>query len=190
MKVAVEFLSLPREGERENGDAVVVRRADDGTVMLAVLDALGHGAVAAAVAAAAVTYLNALPATLSVTTIVEGLHGRLRGTRGAAAMVLLISGERVVGCGVGNVELRSTKRRVPVILSPGVLGSSLGRLHVFEAPISAGDRLVVFSDGIAGRFEEELSRGLSGLETCRAIMDRHRRPHDDATVLVTDIEGT
>ena len=189
MKVAVQFLSVPREGEQENGDAVLVRRADADTVMLAVVDALGHGAVAAAVAAAAVAYLDAVPVPLSVTTVMEGLHGRLRGTRGAAAMVLLLSGGRLVGCGVGNVELRSAKRRVPVVLSPGVLGSSVGRLHLFEAPLSAGDRLVVFSDGIAGRFEDELSRGLPGLDMCRTIMDRHRRPHDDATVLVTDIEG-
>jgi len=102
--------------------------------------------------------------------------------------VLILSGGRLVGCSVGNVELRSATRRVPVVLSPGVLGSSLGRLHLFEAPLSAGDRLVLFSDGIAGRFEDELSRRLPGLEMCRAIMDRHRRPHDDATVLITDIE--
>jgi negative regulator of sigma-B (phosphoserine phosphatase) len=188
VKVAVEFLSVPREGERENGDAVVVRTGDEG-VLVAVIDALGHGAVAAEVAAAAVAYLDLAPVHRGITTIMEGLHARLRGTRGAAAMVLILSGGRVAGCGVGNVELRSTTRRVPVILSPGVLGTSLGRIHVFEAPLSAGDRLVVFSDGIAGRFEDELSRKLPGIETCRAIMDRHRRPHDDATVLVTDIEG-
>jgi negative regulator of sigma-B (phosphoserine phosphatase) len=187
VKVATEFLSLPREGERENGDAVVVRR-DESAVMLAVVDALGHGAVAAAVAAAAVAYLGAVDANRGVTTILEGLHSHLRGTRGAAAMVLILSGGRLVGCSVGNVELRSATRRVPVVLSPGVLGSSLGRLHLFEAPLSAGDRLVLFSDGIAGRFEDELSRRLPGLEMCRAIMDRHRRPHDDATVLITDIE--
>jgi negative regulator of sigma-B (phosphoserine phosphatase) len=187
VKVAVDFLTLPREGERENGDAVVVRRGDEG-VLLAVVDALGHGAVAAEVAAAAVAYLDLAPVERGVTTIMEGLHARLRGTRGAAAMVLILSAGRLVGCGVGNVELRSSKRRVPVILSPGVLGASLGRIHTFEAPLAAGDRLVVFSDGIAGRFEAELSRGLPGPETCRAIMDRHRRPHDDATVLVTDIE--
>jgi phosphoserine phosphatase RsbX len=189
VKVAAEFLSLPRQGEQENGDAVVVRRGDD-AVLLAVVDALGPGAIAAEVAAAAVAFLAAVPMNRGVTTILEGLHGRLRGTRGAAALVLLLSGARLSGCAVGNVEMRSPKRRVPVILSPGVLGSSLGRLHVFEAPLSAGDRLVVFSDGIAGRFDEELARGLPGLETCRRIMDRHRRPHDDATVLVTDIEGT
>jgi phosphoserine phosphatase RsbX len=188
VKVATSFLTLPREGEQENGDAVVVRRGDDG-VLLAVVDALGHGALAAAAAAAAVAYLDVAPVHRGITTILEGLHARLRGTRGAAAMVLILSNGGLVGCGVGNVEMRSTKRRVPVVLSPGVLGSSLGRLHLFEAPLSAGDRLVVFSDGIAGRFEDELSRELPGLETCSAIMDRHRRPHDDATVLVTDIEA-
>jgi negative regulator of sigma-B (phosphoserine phosphatase) len=190
VRVATEFLSLPKDGEQVNGDAVVVRNGGDHPVMLAVIDALGHGAAAASVAAAATAYLGEAPLDRGVVKLVEGLHGRLRGSRGAAAMVLIFSGGRVEGCGVGNVEMRSVKRRVPVVLSPGVLGASLGKLHLFEAQLSAGDRLVVFSDGIAGRFDDELSRGLTGLETCRRIMDRHRRPHDDATVLVTDIEGS
>lgn len=187
MKVAADFLTLPREGERLSGDAAFVRRGDD-AVLIAVVDALGHGPIAAEVAVTATAYLGEAPLHRGVSTIVEGLHARLRGSRGAAAMVLVLSKGRLEGCGVGNVELRSVGRRLPVILTPGVLGGSLGKLRLFEGQLSAGDRLVVFSDGVSGRFGDDLAHGLPAPETCRAIMSRYRRPYDDATVLVTDIE--
>ena len=93
------------------------------------------------------------------------------------------------GCGVGNVGLRSYRAKVPAMLTPGVLGGSINRLHLFQAELSPGDRIVLFSDGISARFDDEASRGAPALATCRAIMERHRRTHDDATVLVTDIEA-
>jgi phosphoserine phosphatase RsbX len=65
-------------------------------------------------------------------------------------------------------------------------GAPLKLLRVFQAELSPGDRLVLHSDGIEGRFDDEASRRAPALETCRAIMQRHRRSHDDATVLVTD----
>jgi len=187
VKLATEYLSVAKEGEVENGDAAVVRRWDDGA-LLAVIDALGHGPAAAAAAAAATAFLDAVTPEQELREIMDGLHERLRGSRGAAAMVLLFHGHRVHGCGVGNVELRAYKGRVPAVLSPGVLGASLSRLHVFEARPSSGARIVLFSDGIAARFDDDAQKGLPVGETCRVIMDRHRRAHDDATVLVTDIE--
>jgi negative regulator of sigma-B (phosphoserine phosphatase) len=188
VKLAAEYLTVAKEGETENGDAAVVRRWDD-RALLAVIDALGHGAPAAAAAATATAYLDAVTPEQGLREIMDGLHERLRGTRGAAAMVLLVGEGRVQGCGVGNVELRAYKGRVPAVLSPGVLGASISRLHFFEARPSASERIVVFSDGIAARFyDDDAARGLPVAETCRVIMDRHRRPHDDATVLVTDIE--
>jgi negative regulator of sigma-B (phosphoserine phosphatase) len=187
VKLTAEYLTVAKDGEVENGDAALVRRWDD-RALFAVIDALGHGPSAAAAAAAATTYLDAVTAEQGLREIMEGLHERLRGTRGAAAMVLLLHDGRVQGCGVGNVELRAYKGRVPAVLSPGVLGASISRLHFFESRPAPGARVVVFSDGIAARFDDDAARGLSVGETCRVIMDRHRRAHDDATVLVTDIE--
>lgn len=187
----VAFLSLPKEGETENGDAAMVRRFDDGAAggaLIAVIDALGHGQHAAAAAEVALSYLNEAPVTRGLRVIVEELHDRLRGTRGAAAMLLLVRDQKLEGCGVGNVALRSYRGRVPATLTPGILGSGgpLKLLRVFQAEVSPGDRLVVHSDGIDGRFDDEVSRRALPQDTCQAIMKRHRRPHDDATVLVAD----
>ena len=56
VKVTVEYATLPKQGETENGDAALVRRVDD-SVLIAVVDALGHGALAAKAAAVATSYL-------------------------------------------------------------------------------------------------------------------------------------
>ncbi len=187
MKVAVEYLTVPREGETVNGDAAMVRHADGG-VLVVVLDALGHGEKAAAAADVGLRYLAEAPLDHGVRPLIDGLHERLRGTRGAAAMVLLFHNQRVEGCGVGNVALRSFRARIPAILTPGVLGGSLTRLRIFKGEVVVGDRIILFSDGISSRFDEEGTRSGPALATCQAIMDGHRKPHDDATVLVADIE--
>jgi negative regulator of sigma-B (phosphoserine phosphatase) len=187
VRVTAEYLTLPREGEKQNGDAALVRRADEG-VLIVVLDALGHGEKAAEAAAIGLDYLAVAPLGRGLRPVIDGLHERLRGSRGAAAMLILLHNLRLEGCGVGNVGLRPYRAKVPVMLTPGVLGGSLTRLRLFHADLTAGDRLIIFSDGISARFEDELTRNAPALATCHAIMDRHRKPHDDATVLVTDIE--
>ncbi|APR80982.1 Anti-sigma B factor RsbT [Minicystis rosea] len=187
MKLTVEFESIPREGEQENGDTVVVRHGPD-LSLIGVLDALGHGTRAAAAAAVASRYLETAPLDRGLLHLVDGLHHSLRGTRGAAAMLLFLGRGRLEGCGVGNVEVRGHNTRVPAVLSPGILGAQLGRLKVFEAQLKGRGRLVLFSDGVSGRLALDDLGGLSPRDACRAIMDRHRRPGDDATVLVTDFE--
>jgi negative regulator of sigma-B (phosphoserine phosphatase) len=188
VKVTVEFVTVPREGERDNGDAAVVRRSDE-TVLIAVIDALGHGRHAAEAAAVGTRYLEEAPLHGGIRRVVEELHERLRGTRGAAAMLLLIKDNKLEGCGVGNVGLRSFRARIPAMLTPGVLGGSITRLRLFQSEVGAGDRIILFSDGISSRFDDESARGAPAIVTCKAIMDRYRKPHDDATVLVTDIEA-
>ena len=46
MSPNVAHLSQPKPGEKANGDAVLVRRDGD-ALMLAVVDGLGHGPIAA-----------------------------------------------------------------------------------------------------------------------------------------------
>jgi len=188
VKVTVEYVTLPCDGESENGDAALVRRWEDGALIV-VLDALGHGPPAAHTARTAVRHLEGAPIDRGLRPMVEGLHEVLRGTRGAAAMLLMIQRAGLEGCAVGNVSLRAYRARVPALLSPGVLGGSLARLHLFRAELSPGARILVFSDGIAPRFDEEVWRRAAGPEACRALIQRYRKPHDDATVLVTDIEA-
>ena len=188
MKLTADFLTVPREGEQDNGDAAVIRHEEAGS-LLAVIDALGHGSRAAHAAGVATRWLAEAPLDRGLRPLVEGMHERLRGTRGAAAMLLVLGGSRVEGCGVGNVEVRGQGARVPAVLTPGVLGAQLGKLRIFEAELRGRGRIVVFSDGISRQLVIDDLAGMLARDACRALMDRYRRPGDDATVLVTDFEA-
>ncbi|WP_437603538.1 SpoIIE family protein phosphatase [Sorangium sp. So ce590] len=187
MKLAVEHTILPKDGERVSGDAVFVRAGKDG-VVFAVIDALGHGEHAAAAADVALKALGDAPSGEDVRALVDRLHARLRGTRGAAGMICRFQEGRLQGCSVGNVELMSHGTRVQWLQSPGILGASLGKVRIFDAQLAPGDRLAVFSDGVSPRFDLSLLRGMKAAEACRVLMSRHRRSHDDSTVLIADIE--
>ena len=186
MKLSVQHLVVPKDGEHESGDAVYVRPSEDGGTFV-VIDALGHGERAAEAAQAALGALEEMPDGERVAAIIDRMHGRLRGTRGAAAMVCVLHDGRLEGCAVGNVELVTVGTRVPWVPSPGILGASVRRVRIFQADLQAGDRLILFSDGIS-RVDPSYCRGVSAVHACRILMARHRRSHDDATVLIADIE--
>lgn len=187
MKLVVKYLSLPKIGEYESGDAVVIRH-DEECSLLAVIDALGHGPLAAAVARTATDSLMAAPVTRGARPIVEQLHRDLHGSRGAAAMICTLRRGHIEGCGVGNVELRSFGAEIPAVLTPGILGRSALRLRLFEADVGSGSCLVLFSDGISARFDGSGLPRMEPGEGCRTLMDQHRRTHDDATVMIAQVQ--
>ncbi len=186
MSPSVGWLSIPKLGETQSGDVAVVRTEHDRT-LLAVIDALGHGPHAAEVADAASRYLRAVDLTRGALHAMEGLHEHLRATRGAAGLICLLASGTLEACGVGNVEMRCETGRLPIVLTPGVIGSRLKRPRVFGGELRSRDRVVIFSDGVSSRFSLKDVRDLSPTDACRAILDGGRRTHDDATVLVADI---
>ena len=186
MKLTTSYLTTPCDGEIVSGDAVVVRREPDAT-MIAMIDVLGHGPEAAKIAGVAVRHLHEVKLGRA-TELLLGLHDALKGTRGAAASICVVRGAKIDGCGVGNVEVRVQGSPVPILLTPGIVGQRVHRLRHFEARLSAGDRLVVFSDGISSQVPLDQLRALSPGDACATVMRLHRRRHDDATVLITDLD--
>jgi len=190
LRARVSYISLPKPGERENGDAVVVRQQDgDSRTMLAVIDALGHGPGAAEVSLIAIERLARLSVEAPVLDVMQDLHRALRGTRGAAATVCMVSGSRVEGCAVGNVHLLCADCEVPLVLSPGILGHQVARFRVAHAELKPGARLALVSDGISLRFRLEELRHLDVAQTCEFIVRRYRRQEDDATILVAEFKN-
>jgi phosphoserine phosphatase RsbX len=174
------------DGETVCGDAAVVLPIADG-VLLVVVDALGHGPKAAAVQQAAVAWLATAPLDDSPARILTGLHAHLLGGRGAAALVAVVRGFHLEGSGVGNVDMRVSGARVPVVLSRGVLGRNLHRPITFEGTLVPGARIVIFTDGISSRLDIDAVAHLDAKAACRTLMERHRRGYDDAAVLVADV---
>jgi len=168
-----------------NGDAVVVRQQGS-SILVALIDALGHGPKAADVAQTSSDWLRAAPDDGGVAGLVTGLHKRLEGSRGAAALVFMVSVHGLEACSVGNVELRSGTGKLPFVLTPGVLGVRLRAPKVCVSPPLV-DRFVLHSDGISGRFDLRSSRTHTPSEVASMIFGAHRHAHDDATVIVVDI---
>jgi negative regulator of sigma-B (phosphoserine phosphatase) len=183
----VAYASLPMVGETANGDRPLVRRDDEHRTMLAVIDGLGHGPLAAAVADIAVECLGAVSLGAPLLEIMELLHGKLAGSRGAAATVCLVRDGQVEACAVGNVELRTSETRLPLIFSAGILGKQLRRFHICQAKLVPRSRLVLFSDGISSRTPFDEMRKLAAGPACDAIIAKYRRKEDDATVMVADV---
>jgi negative regulator of sigma-B (phosphoserine phosphatase) len=117
----------------------------------------------------------------------HGLHTALHGTRGAAASICVIRDGRVDGCGVGNVEIRVFGTPVPAVLTPGIVGQRMHRLREFEGRMAAGDRLVFFTDGISSQVPLSEIREVPPRAACALVMQKHRRRHDDASILIADL---
>jgi negative regulator of sigma-B (phosphoserine phosphatase) len=180
-------VTRPKLGELVNGDAVVFRH-EGARGLVAVIDALGHGPTAAEVAQAATNFLQNVSLETTVRDVLAGLHRALRSSRGAAAMVCCLHGERLEGCGVGNVELRISGGQVPVVLSPGILGGNVRVFRVFGGKLAHRSRLVLFSDGVSARFRLDTMSHMKPTELSQHLVAGHGRSYDDATALVVDFE--
>jgi negative regulator of sigma-B (phosphoserine phosphatase) len=189
LRVQTAHLCVPKPGERENGDAVLVREDGEGRGMLVVIDALGHGAGAAEVSLAGTECLAKLPLDTPVLQVMHALHEALRGSRGAAATVCMLTNSRIECCAVGNVHLLSAGSEVPLILSPGILGHQVAKFRVSDSELRAGARVALLSDGVSLRFRLDELRHLAPAEACEFIFRRYRRQEDDATVLLADFSN-
>jgi negative regulator of sigma-B (phosphoserine phosphatase) len=185
LKLVVGALSRAKRGQSENGDTHIVR-VDGERKLLAVIDGLGHGPKARAVAQASEEFLHGADLGRDALFLMSELHERLHGTRGAAAMLLVIDEGLLSGCGVGNVELRVVGSKVPVQLSPGILGSQVRRFRPFQGSLRAGDRLILFSDGISARLPVHDLGHLSPTAVCEQAHERYAHD-DDATIVVADV---
>ncbi len=179
-------ICLPMPGEKQNGDAVLVRSDERGEAMFAVIDGLGHGPEAAQASRAAVALLESLPIGVGVLAAMQGLHRALRGTRGAAATLCVVKDSMLEVCAVGNVALMCANCVVPLVLSAGVLGHQVAKFRVSSSVLKPGARVALLSDGVSTRFRIEELRHYGPAEACEFIMARHRRREDDATVLIAD----
>ena len=188
MTLGIDYSTLATGGSADNGDAVCVRRQGD-VVVFMVVDGLGHGPLAAAAADAAVDYVDEVALDRNLEHIIAGIDGRLRGTRGAAAMVCRVEGESLAGCGIGNVEMRVVGTDLPIVLTPGILGRGVNDPRIFRGKLREGTRLLVFSDGISGKFAANDFRTMERKLVIETLIARYRRDHDDASVLVADHGG-
>lgn len=182
----------PCDGETFSGDVVFVQPQGDG-VFAAVIDALGHGpdahklGVQLSVALSGWLPEAAPPAAEGALAV---LHESARGTRGAAAAVAWLDTRTLEGwvAGVGNVRCRlfgAVTRTVE--FAEGVLGQRVRSPRPVSLALQPTDVLILFSDGVAGRFRLDDYPSL-GLDPAPAIafnvVKRFGKGADDASCAV------
>jgi phosphoserine phosphatase RsbX len=188
VKMQVGHASVPKIGERDNGDRPFHRQDPQGRNLIAVIDGLGHGPEAQAATLAGLRYLSEVALDKPFEEVMSELHEAMRGTRGAAGTVCISSGVNLVACSVGNVELRPVRADLPLISSAGILGVRVQKFRICRATLKAPCRLVIFSDGLTNPTSIPEYQGVAPQLACDAILQRHRRTYDDATILIADLE--
>jgi len=192
----VATLALP--GEAQSGDRHLVKPVGS-SVLVAVVDGLGHGAEAATAAQAAVAALER-HSTESPMRLIERCHRALQGTRGAVMSVAVLGrpDRSMTWLGVGNVEglllhgdgaARSRSGRESLVTRGGIVGSELPRLHPTVLPVARGDLLIFSTDGIREGFADGLSPEAAPQHLADQILARHGKGTDDALVLVARYLG-
>ena len=179
--------SRPKIGEDVSGDAYFIKRFSS-YVTFGILDVLGHGREAYDIA------LNVLKIlednyTEPLNKIIDVCHKGLRHTRGAAVALCRVDfkKKRFEHIGIGNVETRiyGTPEPIRPFFFNGTLGMVMENYRVIEYPYTEGMIIVMFSDGISGRFDLSQQMLLkTPQEIAKFIFDNYARDTDDATVLV------
>jgi negative regulator of sigma-B (phosphoserine phosphatase) len=189
--------SRPLRDGGSSGDMCVVQ-ARGGGVLVAAIDALGHGPEAAATADAARAALESAE-EVSLVRLVHLCHERLHNTRGIALSMAYFDAPKatMTWLGVGNVSgllvranAARTARASTLLLRTGIVGRALPRIAAETLPVAMGDRLIFTTDGIGSDFENDMSRNGPPQGQAEDILRRHYRGDDDGLVMVAVFRGT
>lgn len=182
----VGAICLPVDGETLSGDGWAVA-AHEGVTQVMLSDGLGHGPLAAEVSDRAIAAFQSARRQ-SPTQLMHILHSALKGTRGAAVAIASMQGDKLTFTGVGNIgaSLFTGTRSQGLVSMNGIVGHQMPRLTEFSYDCKPSDLLVMYSDGLSGRWKIEDYPGLAyrAPELVAGVFFRDfRRPKDDATVV-------
>jgi anti-sigma regulatory factor (Ser/Thr protein kinase) len=175
-------------GESECGDAWAVE-SPGGHPTVLVVDGLGHGALAAEAARAAVAAFRK-HAALPLDRLVQHVHAALRPTRGAAVAVAQAGqGGAVRYAGIGNISgaLLDSGRMRKMVSLPGTAGHEVRSIRSFDYEWPDEGLLIMHSDGISSHWDLGSYPGLALRHPALVAGILYRdfaRPRDDATVIV------
>lgn len=189
----VGAVCIPLPTEVACGDGWCARPHPDGGETLVVVDGLGHGALAADAAFAALgVFLQAHASPPA--ELLQRMHVALKPTRGAAIGIARLDTRRseIRFCGVGNTAatMMADGRVQRMVSHPGTVGHVLKRVQTFNYAFDAPPTLVMSSDGLASWSLD----AYPGLWThhpslIAAVLFRdHWRKRDDITVVVSTVQ--
>ncbi|MDE3067995.1 MAG: SpoIIE family protein phosphatase [Verrucomicrobiota bacterium] len=186
----------PLAGQSVSGDLHAVHVFDH-SLLLAVIDGVGHGREATAAAQRAAAILGEHGAE-PVIALVRRCHEALAKTRGAVMTLASVNvrDSILTWLGVGNVEarlFRADANTFPatenLLLRGGLVGLQLPALHASVMPLSPGDLLVFATDGLHTGFDQRINLTETPQQIADGILERHYKGLDDALILAARYLG-
>lgn len=177
-------------GEQVSGDQWAMSVQNGDTLTLMVVDGVGHGVLAHDAATIAVRLFHQ-HASEAPGTLLHRLHAGLSSSRGAAIAIaranLATGTVTYAGAGniVGNIIQRDSRQRGLVTMN-GTVGSDQIHVREYQYQWSAGELLVMHSDGLRSHWSLADRPGLASRHPAvvAAVLHRdHLRGRDDATVV-------
>lgn len=183
----VAVLARPCQGETICGDHAAFRRNDRG-VELAVADGLGHGLLGREAANLAIALFRNSPGQ-ALGQLVTDCDAALAQSRGSALAVVKLEFDRgvLLHAAVGDVLVRiySQGQLITCAGAPGVVGKHPPKVASQTLPFSAGQVLLVHTDGFSSRLHISPSDlSLPPLLLAHQLLLRYGRAHDDALIVV------
>ncbi|AGW14938.1 ATP-binding SpoIIE family protein phosphatase [Megalodesulfovibrio gigas] len=186
-RLGFSVFNRPAMGEKQSGDLFFIKQHVD-FGMFGIVDALGHGKEAHAVATRAILHLEHC-FEQPMEDIFSSCHDALRGTRGAAMALARVDNttRQLSYLSIGNIELvvltGACAKRLPGRY--GTLGASYAQAKVQNLPLPTRAAIIMHSDGIeAGMELPQTLLLMSAQEIALHIFEKHTKMHDDATVIV------
>ena len=192
--IRIGAVCVAAPGETVSGDSWAACLESDRAAVI-VADGLGHGPDAAEASLAAIAAFQHDPFG-SLAQTLASVHRDLRGTRGAAASLLIADSAQATlrGAGAGNVVTRVVSGTFDKTLlsQHGTLGLEVRRAEEVTAPWPDHAMLILHSDGIATRWASDSLYPLMQHDpvlVALLLLRDQCRGRDDATIVVLQREA-
>jgi len=182
------FLAVrPLWGYFSCGDTGIIKEFNH-KVFLGLIDVLGHGEEAYKLAVKSRNFLSK-NYHKDLVEIIKALHEHIKGTRGEViglCLLDILSGN--LRCaGIGNISVRSFGSSCQrVIFRSGIVGYMMPNPREEILQISAGDVVLMYSDGVRDHFRLEDYPGLlkdNAKTIARNIVKKFGKNEDDASCI-------
>jgi phosphoserine phosphatase RsbX len=189
----------PRPGERVCGDHPVAFDIGDGGALFGVIDGLGHGEAAQAAALCAVDTIEDVRAE-PLDVVMQHCHRALTETRGVAMTLARVDFDTATlsWLGIGNVtadlvakHATGVEVRASALLAGGIVGYRMPQtLFTHQVPITAGDLLIIASDGVAEDHLQSIDFAAQATTIAEQLVGQYGKETDDALVLTARHRGS